>query len=169
MPMVDLIRSLFARFFIGEIKVIGRQSRSREKYFSYHRAFCGRIIGQIMSLEVSIQANLPDYRNAEQQAEARLRAINIRASRQLLRIAKQVVHVQSGRLREGLIVQGPFDIGSGTLESEISAPSVPYATIEAARGSDHDYPARTLLAGEGVIRQAEQDMEAAIVAVMEGR
>lgn len=126
-----------------------------------------------MSLQTSITSDIErlvnDLRTAERRADDKLRGINIRASRELLKLAKQIVHVQSGRLQRGLIVEGPFDIGPGTLEARIAAPSVPYAEAEVDRGSDHDYATRTLIAGERIIDQAAEDMEAALVAIMEGR
>jgi hypothetical protein len=105
---------------------------------------------------------------AEARVEARLRGINIRAARQLLAVARSVVHVQTGRLRDSLHVQGPFDIGTGALEVAIVS-NVPYAGKEAARGGEHDYPALTLQSGQSIIDQAAEDMELAIIAVMEGR
>src|SRR5260221_3190700 len=122
-----------------------------------------------MTLKIEQQSTFPDYRDAEQKAEARLRAINVRGARDLLKIARRVVHVKSGRLRDGLVVEGPFDIATGTLEARVSAPSVPYATIEADRGGAHDFASRTIEEGAGVIDQIAHDMEAAIIAVMEGR
>ena len=126
-----------------------------------------------MSLQTNIISDLEritrDLRTADRRADDRLRGINIRATRQLLRIARAEVHVVSGRLQAGLAVQGPFNIASGVLEAQISAPSVPYAAEEAARGGAHDYAARTLAAGAGVIDQAAEDMEQAIIDVMEGR
>jgi hypothetical protein len=105
---------------------------------------------------------------AEARVEARLRGINIRAARQLLSIARSVVHVQTGRLRDSLHVQGPFDIGTGALEVSIAS-SVPYAGAEIARGADHDYASLTIQGGQSVIDQTAEDMEMAIIAVMEGR
>lgn len=110
-----------------------------------------------------------DLRSAEQKADDRLRGINIRASRELLKIARANVHVVSGRLQRGLAVQGPFNVATGTLEAQVSAPSVPYAALEAERGGDHDYAARTLREGAGVIDGAAEDMEQALIALIEGR
>ena len=105
---------------------------------------------------------------AEARVEARLRGINIRAARQLLSIARSVVHVQTGRLRDSLHIQGPFDIGTGALEISIAS-NVPYAAHEAGKGGEHDYPALALQGGQSIIDQAAEDMELAIIAVMEGR
>lgn len=126
-----------------------------------------------MSVQTTTTSNIDrvvsDLRTADQRANDRLRGINVRASRDLLRIARSVVHVVSGRLQAGLAVQGPFNVATGALEATISAPSVPYAAHEVERGSDHDFPSRTLLAGERVIDQAAEDMERALVDIVEGR
>jgi len=125
-----------------------------------------------MSLSVDVTSNLDQtaraYAGSEQRAEAKIRAINVRASRELLKVARSVVHVKTGRLRDGLIVEGPFNVASGELVATISAPSVSYADIEAARGGLHDFATRTIAEGASVIDQAAADMEAAIIAVMEG-
>lgn len=126
-----------------------------------------------MSIQTEISSDLRrisrDLRTAEQKADDKLRGINIRASRELLKIARANVHVVSGRLQRGLAVQGPFNVATGTLEAQISAPSVPYAAIEAEKGGDHDYAARTLAQGQGVIDDAAEDMEQALIALIEGR
>lgn len=123
-----------------------------------------------MGLTTDLQSTLGQttrhLQGAEQRVEARLRGINIRGARELLRVARNVVHVQSGRLQAGLIVEGPFDVGTGALEARVSAPSVPYGAAEAARGGEHDWPTRTLSEGQGAIDQVAADMERAIVEEM---
>lgn len=125
-----------------------------------------------MTLETTIASDLQklitDLRSAEQRADDKLRGINIRAARDLLRLARSVVHVQSGRLQGSLHVEGPFNIGTGTLEARVTS-NVPYASEEIARGSEHDYATRTLTEGASIIEQAAQDMEKALIAIMEGR
>src|SRR5690349_19445735 len=126
-----------------------------------------------MSLTTEITSDLQtliaDLRSAEQRADDKLRGINTRAARDLLKLARSIVHVKSGRLRDGLVIEGPFNVGTGTLEARISAPSVPYADEEVARGGAHDYATRTLEDGQGIIDQAAEDMEAALIAIIEGR
>lgn len=125
-----------------------------------------------MSLETSITSDLQklitDLRSAETRADDKLRGINIRAARELLAIARGVVHVKSGRLQGSLHIEGPFNVGTGTLEARVVS-NVPYADLEIARGSEHDYAARTIEDGSAVIEQAAQDMEAALIAILEGR
>lgn len=125
-----------------------------------------------MSLSIEITSTLAAdaarYERASQRADEKLRGINTRAARELLRLARSIVHVQTGRLRDGLILDGPFNIGTGTLEARISAPSVPYASLEAARGGEHDFAARTLAEGAVIITAAAQDMERALIAIMQG-
>lgn len=120
-------------------------------------------------LTTTITSTLPDFRTAEQKAEDKIRGINVRAARDLLRVARAVTHEKSGRLKGGLAIQGPFNIATGTLEARISAPSVPYAEAEAARGGEHDFATRMLEEGAGIIDQAAEDIEQAIIAIMEGR
>lgn len=126
-----------------------------------------------MSLQTEITSDLEklvnDLRSADQKADDKLRGINIRAARDLLKLARSIVHVKSGRLRDGLVIDGPFNVGTGTLEARISAPSVPYADEEVARGGEHDFASRTLEDGAGVIDQAAQDMEQTLIAILEGR
>ncbi len=122
-------------------------------------------------LKADIQSNLGqiagDFRSLEAKANDRLRAINIRGGRSILGIARGVVHVQSGRLRDSLRISGPFDIQTGTFEMVVDSP-LAYADIEADRGGEHDYPTLTLEQSEGVINQVADDMEAALVLLIEG-
>lgn len=124
-------------------------------------------------MNITIDSDIPqvvaDLRTAEEKADAKLRAINTRGARELLKLARTLVHVRTGRLRDGLIVEGPFDIATGVLEARVSAPSVPYAEAEFDRGGEHDTPARTLEEGQDILDGIAQDMEAAIAQIMEGR
>jgi hypothetical protein len=125
-----------------------------------------------MSLQTDITSDLQtlirDLRSAETRADDKLRGINIRAARELLKLARSIVHVRSGRLQASLHIEGPFDVGTGTLEARVTS-NVPYAEEEVARGSEHDYAARTIDEGQSIIEQAAQDMEQALIAIMEGR
>lgn len=126
-----------------------------------------------MSLDTSITSDLDQTKRAlagaEQKVENKLRGINNRALRELQKIARSVVHVKSGRLQRGLEIQGPFNVATGELIATVSAPTVPYADLEVERGGAHDFVTRTLEQGASVIDKAAQDMEQAIVDVMEGR
>ena len=92
------------------------------------------------------QSRLPD----------RLRGRQIRAMRDLLRVARGVVHVQSGDLRDSLYILEPSTFGEIT-ESAIAS-DLSYASQEADKGGSHDYPARTIEEGTGVIDQLEDDV-----------
>ncbi len=126
-----------------------------------------------MSLQTEITSDLAqvvrDLRNAETRADDKLRAINVKGIRKLLAIARGVVHVKSGRLQSGLVIDGPFNIGTGTLEAKVYAPSVPYAGEEIKRGGAHDFASRTLEEGQGAIDETAQEMERALIAILEGR
>lgn len=121
-----------------------------------------------MSVQLTIEQRRQrlDAGIMERAAESRLRAINTRGARELLRVARRVVHVRTGRLRDGLIVTGPYNVATGAVESTVSAPSVPYAKYEIERGGDHDFVARTYEEGAGVFQAIAQDMEDALIAVM---
>lgn len=81
-----------------------------------------------------------------------------RAQRELLRVARSVVHVKTGRLRDSLSIDGVALIGGGTLEGAIKT-NVPYAEAEVARGGEHDYAQRTLEEGAGVLDELLKDLE----------
>lgn len=80
----------------------------------------------------------------------------IRAMRDLLRVARSVVHVQSGRLRDSLYIIQP-SIASEITESSITA-MVRYAASEAEKGGEHDYPARTIADGQAILDQLAEDL-----------
>lgn len=121
-------------------------------------------------LDTKLSSNIAqiaaDLRTIEQKADAKLRAINTRAGRQILAVARAVVHVQTGRLRDSLRIEGPFDIVSGSFELRVVT-NVPYAEEEIARGGEHDYATRTVQDSAGIVDQAAEDMERAIVVLME--
>jgi hypothetical protein len=123
-----------------------------------------------MSLHTDLQSTIGQttrhLRGVEERTEARLRGINLRGTRELLKIARNLVHERTGRLKAGLIIEGPYDVASGTLEARVAAPTVVYAAEEAKRGGEHDYATRTLEAGQGVIDKVADDMERAIVEEM---
>jgi hypothetical protein len=78
----------------------------------------------------------------------------------LERYAKQIVHVDTGRLRRTLHVEGPMDIGAGTLEGVVTPDPVPYAIYEVRRGGEHDYAGRTLRESRQIINDFAQRLEA---------
>ena len=86
----------------------------------------------------------------------------IRAQRDLLRVARSVVHVKSGHLRDSLYIDGASLIGQGTLEGAIRS-TAPYADEEAARGGAHDYPAITLEVGADILDQLARDLERIVI------
>lgn len=120
-----------------------------------------------MSLETSLDS--PTARHAARLQGAphriarRIAGIQNEATRKLLRAARAVVHVKSGRLQSNLAIYGPFTVGEGVLESQIAAPSVPYADEEVARGGAHDFPAQTLEQGAAIIDQMERGIELMLI------
>jgi hypothetical protein len=125
-----------------------------------------------MALDTEYLSDLPaliaDLRSVDQKAGAKLRAINVRGARGLLRVARSVVHVKKGNLRDSLFVEGPFDVSSGTFEARVTSSRI-YADIEADRGAAHDFAGRTISEGQAIIDQTATDMEDALIALIEGR
>lgn len=97
---------------------------------------------------------------------SRIAGRQIRAMRELLRVARSVVHVRSGRLRDSLYVIAPSLLGDIS-ESSIRA-TVSYAETEADKGGEHDYPARTIEDGAGVLDQLTDDLAALLEAACTG-
>src|SRR4051812_2350589 len=77
----------------------------------------------------------------------------VRAQRELLGVARGVVHVQSGDLRDSLYIVAPYDIGAGITEFDVAS-NLSYAINEVDKGGAHDYVARTLEDGAGIIDAA---------------
>jgi hypothetical protein len=125
-----------------------------------------------MALETEYQSDLPqliaDLRSVDQKANAKLRAINLRGARGLLGVARSVVHVKSGDLRDSLFVEGPFNTSTGGFMARVTS-TRPYADIEADKGGEHDFAGRTITEGEAIIDQTATDMEDALIALIEGR
>src|SRR6476646_5680648 len=80
-----------------------------------------------------------------------------RAQRDLLGVARSVVHVKSGELRDSLYVVAPAYQGASIGEWEIAARSA-HGMYEVERGGAHDYVARTLEDGAGIIDSAADDI-----------
>lgn len=123
-----------------------------------------------MALESRYETNLPEViqtlRSIEAKANDRLRAINTRGARALLSVARSVVHVKSGHLRDSLFIEGPFDVTSGTFEGRVIS-TAPYAQYEVAKGGEHDFATRTIQEGQDIIDQVAQDMETMLINLIE--
>lgn len=103
-----------------------------------------------------LEALLSDIERSQAALPGQIQGRTIRAMRDLLRVARSVVHVQTGRLRDSLYIIQPSIAGEFT-ESSIAA-TVPYAAAEADRGGAHDYPARTIEEGQAIIDQLADDL-----------
>lgn len=86
-----------------------------------------------------------------------------RAMRLLLAVARGVVHVRSGDLRDSLYIIAPSLIAPDFTESQIAA-RVFYAEEEADKGGAHDYPARTIEEGAAIIDGLTEDVADLIAA-----
>lgn len=110
-----------------------------------------------MPVDVSqLESLLSDMERAQAALPGLIAGKQIRAMRELLRIARSVVHVQSGRLRDSLYIIQPSIAGEFS-ESSITA-TVSYAAHEADKGGDHDYAARTIETGQGIIDQLTDEL-----------
>ena len=111
-----------------------------------------------MSLDATqLEEYLRDLEAGGPQLGPKVTGRQIRAMRELLAVARGVVHVKSSHLRDSLFIMQPSALGELS-ESTISS-TAPYAEEEAARGGAHDYPARTIEAGEGIIEGLQADLE----------
>jgi hypothetical protein len=111
-----------------------------------------------MSVDASqLEALLTDLERAQAALPGQIQGRTIRAMRDLLRVARSVVHIQSGRLRDSLYIVQPSALGAFT-ESSIQSIGVSYAAREADKGGEHDYPARTIAEGQAIIDQLADDL-----------
>ncbi len=91
-----------------------------------------------------------------------------RAQRELLGAARQVVHVKTGELRDSLYVVSPSYLGAEVSEWAIEARSA-HGLYEVERGGAHDYVARTLEDGAGIIDGAAEDLAELVAQTIVGR
>lgn len=106
-------------------------------------------------------ATLADLTRDLEQSPARIARLvsgrMTRAQRDLLGVARRVVHVRSGDLRDSLSIEPPAYVGADISEFGVSA-RVSYAAYEIARGGEHDYVVRTLDEGAAIIDQTAADI-----------
>lgn len=102
-----------------------------------------------------------DLLAAQANLEPRIRGRITTAMRQLLAVARGVVHVQSGDLRDSLYIIAPSIVAPEITESDIVA-RVSYDEQEADKGGAHDYPARTIEEGAAIIDRLTEDVAALI-------
>jgi hypothetical protein len=91
-----------------------------------------------------------------------------RAQRELLGVARRVVHVRTGKLRDSLSIDPPSYVGADLSEFGVSA-RVSYAGYEVAKGGEHDYVARTLEEGQAVIDSAANDIADIVASTIVGQ
>lgn len=117
-------------------------------------------------LEATVNNTIPDLvrqlQGSQGRIQDRINGIGNRAIRDLLRIARQVAHRKSGKMIEGLYIEGPFVVGTGILESQIKS-TAPYTGHEIARGADHDFPTITLQQGASILDRALRDIEEIVI------
>jgi hypothetical protein len=85
----------------------------------------------------------------------------------LLRYRRQIVHVDTGQLQRDLAAFGPYPVGSGILESRITA-TVPQGIYEERRGGEHASAARTIAEQQAEIDRLRRELERLTVAAVEG-
>jgi hypothetical protein len=98
----------------------------------------------------------------DQQSAAALR----RTQEALAEYAQSIAHRQSGQMADTIHPLGPFAIGAGVLESQISS-AASYTLLELEKGGDHDWASRTL-AEQSAELDALQDETGRIVATAIG-
>ncbi len=79
-----------------------------------------------------------------------------------------VTHKKSGDLRDSLTRFGPFETGNA-VEARIVPVDIPYAEIEASRGTDHNFAEQGLKASDAVIENLRRSLERLGVRSVEGR
>ena len=99
---------------------------------------------------------------APSRIERRIAGRSITATRALMAVARAVVHVQSGGLRDSLYIDGPNPIGDGSIEVAVRSP-LGYAGLEVAKGGEHDYPSRTLEAGNSILDDLARGLELIVI------
>lgn len=109
-----------------------------------------------------------DLENAPKRIAQQVQGRMIRAQRELLGVARSVVHVKSGELRDSLYIVAPSYIGAEIGEFDVAARSS-HGMYEVARGGAHDYVARTLEDGAGVIDGAADDIAELAAQAIVGR
>src|SRR5919106_137584 len=103
-----------------------------------------------------IESLLRTMEDGQTQLQAQINGRITRAMRDLLGVARGVVHVRSGDLRDSLYIIAPSVAGDIT-ESNIAA-RVSYAELEADKGGEHDYAARTIEEGAAIIDNLAEDI-----------
>jgi hypothetical protein len=91
-----------------------------------------------------------------------------RAQRELLSIARGVVHVKSGELRDSLYIVAPVYQGATVSEWAVAARSA-HGPYEVERGGAHDYVAQTLEDGAVVIDETANDIADLVAQAIVGR
>lgn len=89
-----------------------------------------------------------------------------RVQEQLAAYAAGIAHRDSGDMADSIHALGPFPLGNGMLESQISS-AAPYTVFELARGGDHDWAGRTL-EEQAAVLDALQDETGRVVAAAIG-
>lgn len=94
---------------------------------------------------------------APQRAANRITSRMIRAQRELLGVARRVVHVRSGNLRDRLAIEPPTVIDASEAEFVVTS-TASYADYEAEKGGEHDFATLTLEEGADIIQSATNDV-----------
>lgn len=103
-----------------------------------------------------LESLIADLEQSRAALPGRIAARQVRAMRELLRVARAVVHVQSGDLRDSLYIIQP-SIAGDIQESSITS-LVSYAEHEADKGGEHDYAARTIDEGAAILDRLTDEL-----------
>ena len=126
-----------------------------------------------MALDVKIDSNFDQTRAALAALPKELQPATLdrvrRAAEQLRDLMRDDMHEVTGRMKRGVRIVGPLPISAGALEARIGPFDVAYAPIEAERGDDHDFVARTLNDADAILSELADDLEGMVVKLVEGR
>jgi len=104
--------------------------------------------------------------SADETIDRQSAAALARAQQALAAYAQSIAHRQSGHMADTIHPLGPFAIGGGVLESQISS-AASYTLAELEKGGAHDWASRTL-SERAELLDALQDETGRIVATAIG-
>lgn len=105
---------------------------------------------------------------ADDQIDRETAAALARTQQALAEYAASIAHRQSGAMAESIHALGPFPLGGGMLESQISS-AASYTALELARGGDHDWASRTLEEQAAVLDRLQDETGRIVAALIGGR
>jgi len=87
---------------------------------------------------------------------------------EIVTLAQGIEHRQSGFMALSTHQLGPFALGGGILESQISS-AASYVDLEIAKGGDHDWPQRTIDSAQSRLASLGNKTETIVAAALGDR